>query len=127
MGIKSDLNTEIAKAFDTDLADAALPFTLQSSNLVFDAATGGLAANQSLSTGSWRGVFADIEREKVQNSQQLPADTEVIALAIEAPFTPKIGDKIIEGDTEYDVQKLKQDPTKTIFMMECVNASYGNY
>jgi len=127
MGIKADLNTELTKAFNTDLADAVLSFTLQSSNTVFNPATGGLASGQTISTGSWRGVFSNVEREKVLNSQQLPADVEIIALSVEAPFVPKLGYKAIRGNTEYDILRMKQDPTETIYILECVNASYGNY
>lgn len=106
MGMREEIQADLAEAFDTDLADAVLPFS------------GGITL-----PGTWdpveetstdpvviaytgRGVFDEFKIERVDGINIRAKDQLLIALTNETTGTPDIGHKI----NGFDVVNVQTDP-----------------
>jgi len=106
MGIREEIQADLAEAFDTDLADAVLPFT------------GGITIpgtwDPVTETGgdpvviaySGRGVFDGFKLDRVDGVNIRATDQLLIALTNETAGIPDIGHKI----NDYDVVNVQVDP-----------------
>lgn len=106
MGIREEIQADLAEAFDTDLADAVLPFT------------GGITIpgtwDPVTETGgdpvviaySGRGVFDGFKLDRVDGVNIRSTDQLLIALTNETTGIPDIGHKI----NDYDVVNVQIDP-----------------
>ncbi|MBK5518420.1 hypothetical protein [Pseudomonas sp. TH10] len=106
MGLREEIQTDLAEAFDTDLADAVQPFT------------GGVTIpgtwDPVTETGSdpvviaysGRGVFDEFKIERIDGINIRAKDQLLIALTNETTGTPDIGHKI----NGFDVVNVQQDP-----------------
>ena len=106
MGIREEIQADLAEAFDTDLADAVLPFT------------GGITLpgtwDPVTETGgepiviaySGRGVFDGFKIDRVDGVNIRATDQLLIALTNETTGIPDIGHKI----NDYDVVNVQVDP-----------------
>ncbi len=93
MGIREDVQRDIAEAFDTDLADAVRAFTLtRVTGTGYDPLTGD--ETQTTDTFDSRGVFGGFKTEQVDNQHILATDEELTVLQNELDTTPEIGDDI---------------------------------
>lgn len=107
MGIRDDLQADIAEAFDTDLADAVKLFTggvtLPSEQWDPVTETGGEPVVISY---SGRGVFDGFKIDMVDGIKIKATDQLLIALTNETTGTPQVGHKI----NGFDVIKVDTDP-----------------
>jgi len=106
MGIREEIQADLAEAFDTDLADAVLPFT------------GGITIpgtwDPVTETGSdpvviaysGRGVFDGFKLDRADGVNIRATDQLLIALTNETTGIPDIGHKI----NDYDVVNVQVDP-----------------
>lgn len=104
MGLRDDLQTDIAAAFDTDLADAVRSFT--GSRVVageYDPVTG---SSTTTVTYAGRGVFGGYSVQEADGQHILATDTKLVALQSETTDTPQEGDTI-DG---LEVVRVQKDP-----------------
>lgn len=106
MGMREEIQADLAEAFDTDLADAVQPFT------------GGITLpgtwDPVTETGSdpvviaysGRGVFDEFKIERIDGVNIRAKDQLLIALTNETTGTPDIGHKI----NDFDVINVQTDP-----------------
>lgn len=116
MGLKEDLENDIAEAFNGDLNDAIKEFSYYEyvrGNYDPDLGTSGSFGDPVQS----RGAFVDYTQFEIMNSNVEAADSKLIVLQNELSATPSIGSKIIEtiSTDEYRIQGREQDPTNTIW------------
>lgn len=107
MGLREDIQTDLAEAFDTDLADAVQAFT---GGVTIPGTwdpvteTGG---DPVVITYSGRGVFDEFKLERIDGINIRAKDQLLIALTNETiGDTPDIGHKI----NGFDVVNVRQDP-----------------
>ena len=125
MGLKSDIQTDIANAFDGDLADAVKTFTISKDpTQTYDAATGGIVTGKVVSF-SWRGVFTSTVKTLIVDGAEVPVDTEIIALQNEATSDPTLYSYITQGDTLYEIMNIGWDPANCTYMISCRAARDG--
>lgn len=103
MGMRDDIQAEIAAAFDDDLSDAVSAFTGKRPG-EYDPTTQTVPAPTQAFTG--RGVFAGYARYEVDGEHVLSTDEKLIALANEVTAEPQIDD-VIDGRA---VLNVKRDP-----------------
>ena len=106
MGLREEIQADLAEAFDTDLADAVKPFsggvTLPGG---WDPVTE--AAEQPVVIAySGRGVFDEFKLDRVGGVNIRATDQLLIALTNETTGTPDIGHKI----NGFDVVNVQKDP-----------------
>lgn len=120
MGLTTDIQTDIALAFDTDLADAV-------SNLVLEhneKSTGSYSISDGSYTGSLteatsRGVFGSYEQSELYNSAIEPTDVKLIILQNEISIEPKNKDTIIkENSKSFRVIAVGMDPAKATYVLQ---------
>ena len=106
MGLRKEIQADLAEAFDTDLADAVQPFTggvTQPGTWDPVTETSGLPIEIAY---SGRGVFDEFKLERVDGVNIRAKDQLLIALTNETTGTPDIGHKI----NGFDVVNVQQDP-----------------
>jgi len=105
MGLRDEIQTDIAAAFDTDLADAVSSFT--GSRVVageYNPETG--SSTTTTVNYSGRGVFGGYSVQEADGQHILATDTKLIALQSETTDTPQEGDTI-DG---LEVVRVQKDP-----------------
>lgn len=117
MGLREDIQKELAEAFDTDLADAVHSFTggvtLPSEQWDPVAETGG---DPIVISYSGRGVLDAFSIDLIDGINIKATDQKLISLTSEVTGVPQIGHKITTvnlltgGQTTYDVLKPFVDP-----------------
>jgi len=120
MGLREKIQTQLGKAFDKALADAVTSFTLfRAENSNYNSITGTLDSTEAR-TGSGRGAFTDYTVSEIDSLGVKPADTKVICLANELPFSPEVDDLLItEGCEQYKVIASEKDPAGASFELQC--------
>lgn len=107
MGLRDDIQADLADAFDTDLADAVTAFT--ATRIVwtgpFDPVTETRPNITETYTG--RGVFGSYSSREVDGARILSTDVKLIALQSEVTMTPAIDD-VINGYRV--IGPVQQDP-----------------
>ncbi|WP_442486781.1 hypothetical protein [Halomonas litopenaei] len=122
MGLRDELQADIAEAYDSDLADAVQTFT-GSRTVVsgeFDPIEGTYP--ETTVTYSGRGVFGDYSTAEIDNQHILRTDVELSGVlqnelimdADQAPATPKINDTI----NGMLVVNVGQDPAKATWTIQ---------
>ena len=124
MGLRDDLQADIAEAFDGDLADAVTPFT--GSREVaggYDPVTG--TTSKTVIEYQGRGVFGAFRQEEIDGRRILATDAKLTALQNEVRLlddqgavttnqaVPQVGDKI---DAQ-DVVVVMQDPASATWKL----------
>ncbi len=113
MGLRDDLQADMAAAFDTDLADAVRAFTLtRVTGADYDPLTGD--ETQTTDTFDSRGVFGDFKTEQVDDQHILATDEKLAVLQNELGTEPLIGDDI----TGKRVMNVWQDPAKATWTIQ---------
>lgn len=106
MGLREKIQTDLAEAFDTDLADAVQPFTggitLPG---MWDPVT-EIGSDPVVIAYSGRGVFDEFKIERIDGINIRAKDQLLIALTNETTGTPDIGHKI----NGFDVVNVQTDP-----------------
>lgn len=108
MGLREDIQTDMAEAFDTDLADAVSPLsggiTLPGT---WDAVT-ETGGEPVVIAYTGRGVFESYEVRLVDGINIKSTDQLLIALTNEVTGTPQVGHKI----NGFDVMNVAMDPAE---------------
>lgn len=119
MGLRDDLQADIAEAFDDEdgLADAVKLFecskTVQSGEYDVDT---GTYPEVEVTMYRGRGVFGDYSAQEADGTSILITDTALIVLANELvdtdgePATPSEGDKITGDGLTYTIKRVAKDP-----------------
>jgi len=125
MGLRDELQADLAEAFDTDLADAVS--AVEGSRSVagtYDPVKGGSTPAATLSYAG-RGVFGQYQAREVDGTRILTSDVRLKALQNELllrdgeqitdiPATPAIGDRI----SGYRVMNVGQDAAKATWTIQ---------
>lgn len=116
MGIKDDIQAEVAAAFSTDLSDAVDSFTctklIYSGEFDFETQTYPVVGSESY---SGRGVRGNYLRDMVKPIDYQTTDAKAIVLQNELTGTPQIGDVWQFSDGGFEVKNISQDPTSSIW------------
>lgn len=119
MGMRDELQEELAEAFSTDLADAVDTFTCEkliySGEFDFKTQTYPAAGSESY---SGRGVRGNYLRDMVKPIDYQTTDAKAIVLQNELTGIPQIGDVWQYDDGNFKVINIGQDPTKSIYVIQ---------
>lgn len=97
MGLRDDIQADLAEAFDDDLADAVQAFTgSYMGSGVFDPVTETTTAQPMTYTG--RGVFDSYDSRRIDGVNILAGDVLLICLANEVTDKPAVGHQITAED-----------------------------
>ena len=97
MGIRDEIQADLAEAFDTDLADAVVPFSGRYMGPgVFDPVTETTTAQPV--TYSGRGVLDGYDSRRIDGLNILVGDVLLICLANEVTDRPSVGHQITVED-----------------------------
>ena len=111
MGIKDDIQAEVAEAFSADLADAVGTFTCEkpiySGEFDFETQTYPVVGSNSY---SGRGVRGNYLRDMVKPVDYQTTDAKAIVLQNELTGIPQIGDVWEFYDGNFKVINIGQDP-----------------
>lgn len=123
MGLRDDIQTDLAEAFDTDLADAVQPFTGEYLGPgVYDPVTEETTAQPRTYTG--RGVLDSYDSRRIDNINIKVGDVLLICLANETTDAPAVGHKITAEDlltgeqSAYQVVSPGIDPAKAHYEIQ---------
>ncbi|UDE99484.1 glutamate 5-kinase [Acinetobacter pittii] len=115
MGLRDELQAEIAEAFDEDLADAVHTFICErviSTNWNPKTNT----SENVVENYSGRGVlFGSYYQYEIQTLGVLATDNKAVILQNEVTMVPKIDDEWITGLGTFRVIHIQQDPAATIW------------
>lgn len=125
MGLRSELQADLGRAFDTDLADAVS--AVDGSRSVpgaYDPEKGGSTPATTMHYAG-RGVFGQYKAREIDGTRILSSDVRLKALQNELlmkdddavtgdPATPAIGDRI----SGYRVMDVGQDPAKATWTIQ---------
>jgi len=109
MGLRDEIATAVAAAFNTDLADAVQAFT--GSRFVPSGPADPITQTQPGSTVSYagRGVFGSFSNRVVDGLRILRTDIKLTALQTEVSDRPQVDDVIQRGGKEYKVMHVESD------------------
>ncbi|EJO37876.1 hypothetical protein ACINIS123_3975 [Acinetobacter baumannii IS-123] len=115
MGLRDEIQADIAEAFNADLADAVHSFTCER----ISKQIGILRQKLMLKLKkiiSGRGVlFGSYSQYEIQTLGVLATDKKATVLQNEVSMTPKIDDEWITNLGSFRVIHIKQDPAATIW------------
>ena len=120
MGLRDDIQADLAEAFDSDLSDAVTAFTgvrtiaSDTDNGIDDWMNPPDAPSNNTLTYSGRGVFADYTAYEIDNDIVQASDVKLICLANEITAEPIADDKI----NDYRVVRVNKDPASATFEMQ---------
>ena len=117
MGIKDDIQAEVAAAFSADLADAVDTFTCEkpiySGEFDFETQTYPVVGSESY---SGRGVlFGSYLKDLVKPADYQAEDAKAIVLQNEVTGIPQIGDVWATSKGDFKVINIGADPTNSIW------------
>lgn len=120
MGLRDDLQADLAEAFDDDLADAVTAFT-GTRAVASDTDSGEddwmnppNAPSESILTYTGRGVFADYTAYELDNDIVQASDVKLICLSNEITAEPIADDKI----NGYSVVRVDKDPAGAVYEIQ---------
>lgn len=124
MGLRDDLQTDLAEAFNTDLGDAVLAFTGEYMGPgIRDPISETTTAQPVTYTG--RGVLSRYEDGRIDNINILVGDLRLTALANEVTDVPEVGHKITVTDlmdrtrqVTYTVKSVRADPASATYRVQ---------
>lgn len=123
MGLRSDIQTDMAEAFDTDLADAVKPITIMPKNAElgqFNPATGKVELNNpSKPPLQTRGVFSLFKETARNNESYEPNDLSLVILQNELSGIPEIDGRAISAEGEYTIIDVEKDPADAVWILQC--------
>lgn len=117
MGMRDELQEELAAAFDEDLADAVDTFTCEkliySGEFDFETQTYPVVGSDSYSV---RGVlFGSYQKDLVKPTDYQTEDAKAIVLQNEVTAVPQIGDVWSTSRGGFKVVNIGADPTNSIW------------
>ena len=120
MGLRDDIQADLAEAFDEDLADAVTAFTgtrtvaSDTDDGVDDWMNPPGEPSASTLTYSGRGVFSDYSKYELDSDIIDVTDVKLICLANEITAEPMADDKI----NGYKVEVVDKDPTGAAYEIQ---------
>ena len=120
MGMRDELQEELAAAFNEDLADAVDSFTCEkpiySGEFDFETQTYPVVGNESY---SGRGVlFGSYQKDLVKPADYQAEDAKAIVLQNEVTGIPQIGDVWATSKGDFKVVNIGVDPTNSIWICQ---------
>lgn len=120
MGIKDDIQAEVAAAFSADLADAVDSFTCEkpiySGEFDFETQTYPVVGSESY---SGRGVlFGSYLKDLVKPADYQAEDAKAIVLQNEVAQVPQIDDVWATSKGDFKVVNIGQDPTSSVWVCQ---------
>lgn len=120
MGIKDDIQAEVAAAFSADLADAVDSFTCEkliySGEFDFETQTYPVIGNESY---SGRGVlFGSYLKDMVKPTDYQVEDAKAIVLQNEVTAVPQIDDIWVTSKGDFKVVNIGADPTDSVWICQ---------
>lgn len=120
MGIKDDIQAEVAAAFSADLADAVDTFTCEkliySGEFDFETQTYPIVGDESY---SGRGVlFGSYLKDLVKPADYQAEDAKAIVLQNEVTQVPQIDDVWVTSKGDFKVVNIGADPTDSIWVCQ---------
>ena len=120
MGIKDDIQAEVAAAFSADLADAVDTFTCEkpiySGEFDFETQTYPVVGSESY---SGRGVlFGSYLKDMVKPTDYQVTDSKAIVLQNEATTVPQIDDIWVTNKGDFKVVNIGADPTDSVWICQ---------
>lgn len=120
MGIKDDIQAEVAAAFSADLADAVDTFTCEkliySGEFDFETQTYPVIGDESY---SGRGVlFGSYLKDMVKPADYQATDSKATVLQNEVTAVPQIGDIWVTSRGGFRVVNIGADPTDSIWICQ---------
>ena len=117
MGMRDELQEELAEAFSTDLADAVDTFTCEkpiySGEFDFETQTYPVVGSESY---SGRGVlFGSYLKDLVKPADYQAEDAKAIVLQNEVTAVPQIDDVWVTSKGDFKVVNIGADPTDSIW------------
>jgi len=117
MGIKDDIQAEVAAAFSADLADAVDTFTCEkliySGEFDFETQTYPVVGDESY---SGRGVlFGSYQKDLVKPADYQVTDSKAVVLQNELTGIPQIDDVWTTSKGDFKVVNIGADPTNSIW------------
>lgn len=114
MGLKAEISTEIAQAFDGDLKDTVKDFTGR--RIILSDDDWAVNDTQVLSTINYsgRGVFTGFYAHEIDNKTIMQQDTKLICLQSELTDTPQMNDSI----NQMKVINISQDPAGICYFIQ---------
>lgn len=117
MGLKSDIQGDLADAFDSDLADVIKTINLVKITDSYNTDTG---LNEPTETSyPTRGVLDAYKSMEVFDTSIEPADIKAIILTNELDATPEIDDYIEYGTIRYKILAVNADPADAHWELKC--------
>ena len=120
MGIKDDIQAEVAAAFSADLADAVDSFTCEkpiySGEFDFETQTYPVVSSESY---SGRGVlFGSYLKDLVKPADYQAEDAKAIVLQNEVTAVPQIDDVWATSKGDFKVINIGADPTDSVWICQ---------
>ena len=120
MGIKDDIQAEVAAAFSADLTDAVDSFTCEkliySGEFDFETQTYPVVGNESY---SGRGVlFGSYLKDMVKPADYQVTDSKAIVLQNEVTGIPQIGDVWVTSRGGFKVVNIGADPVAATYTIQ---------
>lgn len=120
MGIKDDIQAEVAAAFSADLADAVDTFTCEkpiySGEFDFETQTYPVVGSESY---SGRGVlFGSYQKDLVKPADYQAEDAKAIVLQNEVTGIPQIGDEWLTSKGDFKVVNIGADPVAATYTIQ---------
>ena len=119
MGMRDELQEELAAAFNEDLADAVDTFTCEkliySGEFDFETQTYPVVGSDSY---SGRGVRGNYLRDMVKPIDYQTTDAKTIVLQNELTGIPQIGDVWQFGDGGFEVKNIGSDPVAATYTIQ---------
>ena len=117
--IKNKIQSKVAKAFNTKLADAVTTFTcskiIYSGEMDFETQEYPTIGNESY---SGRGVFGSYKRDLVKPVDYQVEDVKATVLQNEINAVPQISDVWVSIDGEFKVLNVGKDPSGSIWVCQ---------
>lgn len=120
MGMKDELQEELAAAFNEDLADAVDTFTCEkliySGEFDFETQTYPVVGDESY---SGRGVlFGSYQKDLVKPADYQAEDAKAIVLQNEVTAVPQIGDVWVTSKGDFKVINIGSDPVSATYIIQ---------
>lgn len=119
MGLRDEIQADIAEAFNEDLADAVTTFTctklIYSEEFDFATQTYPIIGEK---TYSGRGVFGSYERDLVKPANYQVEDVKAIVLQNEVNAVPQIDDVWLTSGGTFKVLSVGKDPASVSWRVQ---------
>lgn len=122
MGIYDDITKDVSAAFDTDLADAVVPFVYR------ERITGDLDPTTGIYASTYededsRGVVLELSADNIKQFGADSTSFKLLLLNEELFKVPKTDNKVVINGQESVIYGITQDPAYTTWSLICKKAS----